>query len=283
MFRVYGSPETTRLTTQNSNDLYDLEKRSIAIIREAKAQFQNMAVLWSTGKDSTCTLWLCRKAFFGKIPFPVIHIDTGYKFPAMYEFRDKLAREWGFNLIVTRNDDAIQRQMSPKQGSLTCCTALKTMGLKLLLAQEKFDALLLSIRRDEHGIRAKERFFSPRDDDFKWDYKNQPAEMWDLYVKPAGDFSHMRVHPILHWTELNVWEYVKQEQIPVNPLYFAINGKRYRSLGCQPCTVPVPSTAQTIDEIVQELSTSTTSERAGRSQDKEKAYMMQKLRALGYM
>ena len=263
--------------------LQDLEKRSIAIIREAKAQFKRLGVLWSTGKDSTTSLWLCKKAFFGRIPFPVIHIDTGYKFREIYKFRDEIAKEWGFNLLVAKNEEAIEKGMSPEKGRFECCTLLKTEALKDLIKREKFDALILSIRRDEHGIRGKERYFSPRDEEFKWDYKNQPAEMWDLYVKPAEDYSHMRVHPILHWTEFEVWQYVKQEGLPVNPLYFAKDGKRYRSLGCQPCTVPIPSSAKTIDEIVEELRTSKISERAGRAQDKEKAYMMQKLRALGYM
>ena len=265
------------------NYLVDLEKKSISMIREAKAQFKKLAVLWSTGKDSTTSLWLCKKAFYGKIPFPVIHIDTGYKFPQIYEFRDKIVKEWDLDLIIAQNEEALKKGMSPKKGRLECCTLLKTEALKDLLRKEKFDALILSIRRDEHGIRAKERYYSPRDEEFKWDYTDQPAELWDLYVKPSEDFSHMRVHPILHWTEVDVWQYVKQEKLPINPLYFAKNGKRYRSLGCMPCTVPVPSKASTIDEIVQELETTTTPERAGRSQDKEKAYMMQKLRALGYM
>jgi len=173
--------------------------------------------------------------------------------------------------------------MSPKKGRLDCCTLLKTEALKNLLHKENYDALILAIRRDEHGIRAKERYYSPRDEEFKWNYADQPAELWDLYVKPSEDFSHMRVHPILHWTELNVWEYVQQENLPVNPLYFAKDGKRYRSLGCMPCTVPIPSGSDTIEKIVQELAISKTPERAGRAQDKEKAYMMQKLRSLGYM
>jgi len=263
--------------------ILDLEKKSISIIREARAQFKKLAVLWSTGKDSTTSLWLCKKAFYGKIPFPVIHIDTGYKFPQIYEFRDKIVEEWHLNLIIAQNEKALKKEMSPKKGRLDCCTLLKTEALKDLLRKEKFDALILSIRRDEHGIRAKERYYSPRDEEFKWNYADQPAELWDLYVKPSEDFSHMRVHPILHWTEVDVWHYVKQEKLPTNPLYFAKNGKRYRSLGCMPCTVPIPSEASTIDDIVQELKTTTTPERAGRSQDKEKAYMMQKLRALGYM
>jgi sulfate adenylyltransferase subunit 2 len=265
------------------NHLQQLEQRSISLLREAKAQFKNMACLWSTGKDSTTVVWLCKKAFFGKIPFPIIHIDTGYKFPEIYEFRDKIAKEWGFNLVVTKNEEALKNGMNPKTGRLDCCTQLKTEALKILLRKEKYDALVLAIRRDEHGIRAKERYFSPRDEEFHWNYADQQAELWDLYVKPSEDFSHMRVHPILHWTELDVWLYVQKEKLPINPLYFAKDGKRYRSLGCMPCTVPVPSNAATINEIVEELKTTTTPERAGRAQDKEKAYMMQKLRSLGYM
>ncbi len=265
------------------NHLSILEKRSISIIREAKAQFSKIAVLWSTGKDSTVALWLCKKAFFGKVPFPVIHIDTGRKFPEMYEFRDRVAREWNLNLIVARNEEAIERGVSPDKGKLACCTALKTETLKNIIKREGFDALILAIRRDEHAIRGKERVFSPRDQDFRWRYVDQPAELWDLYVKPSEDFSHMRVHPILHWTELDVWLYVKRENLPVNPLYFSRDGMRYRSLGCMPCTVPIPSNAGTIDDIIEEIKTSKIPERAGRAQDKEKAYMMQKLRSLGYM
>jgi sulfate adenylyltransferase subunit 2 len=263
--------------------LQDLVKRSISIIREAKAQFKNPAVLWSTGKDSTANIWLCKEAFFGEIPFPVIHIDTGHKFPEIYDFRDRIAKEWNLDLVVAKNEGALRDGVSPEKGRLDCCTELKTEALKSLLRKRQFDALILAIRRDEHGIRAKERYYSPRDEAFKWDYTDQPAELWDLYVKPSQDFSHMRVHPILHWTELDVWRYVKEENLPTNPLYFANNGKRYRSLGCMPCTVPIPSNANTIDKIIQELKTSEIPERAGRAQDKEKAYMMQKLRSLGYM
>ena len=263
--------------------LQQLEQRSISLLREMKAQFKNIACLWSTGKDSTAVVWLCKKAFMGKIPFPIIHIDTGYKFPEIYTFRDKIAEEWGFNLVVAKNEEALKNGMNPKTGRLDCCTLLKTEALKTLLRQEKYDALILAIRRDEHGIRAKERYYSPRDEEFRWNYTDQPAELWDLYVKPSEDFSHMRVHPILHWTELDVWLYVQQEKLPINPLYYAKDGKRYRSLGCMPCTVPIDSNASTIDEIVEELKTSKTPERAGRAQDKEKAYMMQKLRSLGYM
>lgn len=263
--------------------LQELEDKSVHIIREAVNQFKNPAVLWSTGKDSTTTLQLIRKAFFGKIPFPVIHIDTGYKFPEMYKYRDNLAKEWNFKLIVAKNEEAIKNGMGPEKGRFECCTQLKTEALKQFLKKHKFDALILSIRRDEHGIRAKERVFSPRDKDFKWDFKNQPAEVWDMYRGIFEDGQHIRVHPILHWTEFDIWRYVKQEKLPINPLYFARNGKRFRSLGCMPCTHPIDSEADTIDKIVEELRTTKTSERAGRSQDKEKTYMMGKLRALGYM
>ena len=263
--------------------LKSLENRSIYILREAYAEFERPAVLWSTGKDSTTVLHLCRKAFFGKIPFPVIHIDTGRKFREMYEFRDKLAKEWNLNLIIARNEEALKAGMGPEKGKLECCTALKTQALMKCIAEHGFDALILAIRRDEHGVRAKERTYSPRDQHFHWDYREQPLEVWDYFQRATGEGTHTRVHPILHWRELDVWEFIKKERIPVNPLYFAKNGKRYRSLGCEPCTSPIESNAATIDEIVEELRRTKTAERAGRAQDKEKAFMMMKLRALGYM
>ncbi|MCL4435483.1 MAG: sulfate adenylyltransferase subunit 2 [Thaumarchaeota archaeon] len=264
-------------------DLKELENNSIYIIREAYAEFKKPAVLWSTGKDSSAVLWLCRKAFFGKIPFPVIHIDTGYKFKEMYEFRDMIAKEWGMNLIVAQNQTAVKEGVGPKTGKLDCCTSLKTEALKMCVEKYSFDALLLAIRRDEHGIRAKERVFSPRNQSFQWDYRNQPLEMWDKYQSTIEEGFHTRVHPILQWRELDIWEYVMEEGIPVNPLYFSQNGKRYRSLGCEPCTSTINSDAKTIPEIVNELKTTKIAERSGRAQDKEKSFMMQKLRALGYM
>lgn len=272
--------------------LKELENKSIYIIREAYAEFENPAILWSMGKDSTTALALCRKAFFGKIPFPVIHIDTGYKFKQMYEFRDRIAEEWGLDLIIARNKEAMKAGVGPKDGKFECCTALKTEALMKCLDKHGFDALLLAIRRDEHGIRAKERVFSPRDKEFKWNYRDQPLEMWDQYQAQGQSQTetdeiihiHTRVHPILHWRELDVWEYIKREKnIPVNLMYFANDGKRYRSLGCEPCTSPIDSNAKTIDEIVEELRTTKIAERSGRAQDKEKTFMMQKLRALGYM
>ena len=264
-------------------DLSDLENRTIYIVREAYAEFKRPAVLWSTGKDSTTMLWLCRKAFFGKIPFPAIHIDTSYKFRQMYKFRDELAKDWGLELVIARNEEALREEVSPKDGKFECCTRLKTEALRKCLDEHGFDALILAIRRDEHGIRAKERYFSPRDEDFRWDYKDQPLEMWDQFQGLVGEGTHMRVHPILHWRELDVWEYVKREEIPINPMYFAKNGKRYRSLGCEPCTLPIESNATTIEQIVEELRYTKIAERSGRAQDKERVFTMQKLRALGYM
>lgn len=264
-------------------NLKELENKSLYVLREAYAEFKKPAVLWSTGKDSTAALWLCKKAFFGDIPFPVIHIDTGHKFKQMYEFRDNLAREWGLNLIVARNDEALRLGVGPSGGKLECCTTLKTLALKRCVEENGFDALILAIRRDEHGIRAKERYFSPRNADFQWDYKDQPLEMWDQYQAATDVGTHTRVHPILHWRELDVWEYVKQERLPVNPMYFARGHMRYRSLGCEPCTLAVESEASTMDEIIRELEVTKIAERSGRAQDKENAFAMAKLRALGYM
>jgi sulfate adenylyltransferase subunit 2 len=260
-----------------------LENRSIYVIREAYRHYRNIAMLWSIGKDSTTLLWMVRKAFYGKIPFPVLHIDTSYKFPEIYQFRDEYAKKWGLNLIVARNEEALASGMNPVTGKLGCCSALKTDALRQAIGKHQFRALLLGIRRDEHGIRAKERYFSPRDDHFQWDYRNQPLELWDQFKSEAEDHSHLRVHPLLHWREVDVWAYVLREKLPIVNLYLAKDGKRYRSIGCATCCAPVPSNASTVEEIVQELMTTKTAERSGRAQDKESAYTMQKLRALGYM
>jgi sulfate adenylyltransferase subunit 2 len=262
--------------------LDNLESESIYIIREAYKQFKNIAMLWSIGKDSTTLLWLVRKAFYGQIPFPTLHIDTSYKFPEMIKYRDEKSKEWGLKLVVARNEEAIKAGMGPKS-KLACCTALKTEALKQAIDKHGFKALLLGIRRDEHGIRSKERYFSPRNQDFKWDYKNQPTELWDQYKSKQTDEQHIRVHPLLQWTEVDIWEYIKRENIPIIDLYFSKDGKRYRSIGCKCCCGPVDSCAKNVDEVVHELKTTNTSERAGRAQDKESAYMMQKLRSLGYM
>lgn len=258
-------------------DIGKLEERSIFIVREAKLKFKNIGLLWSMGKDSTATLSIARKAFLGKVPFPVIHIDNGIDFPEVYALREKLADEWGLELVVGHTK--IRRVAH----GLPCCGETKTEALKEVLKEHGFDALIVGIRRDEHWIRAKERYFSPRDEKFKWDYKNQPAELWDAYTSKLDTRGHIRVHPMLDWNEVDVWSYVQKERLPVLPLYFSRNGYRYRSVGCTNCTVPLKSGAKNIPEIIRELEGTETDERSGRSQDKEKEYVMQKLRALGYM
>ncbi len=263
--------------------LSELESKSIYIIREAYYKHNNLALLWSMGKDSTVLLWLCRKAFFGKIPFPIIHIDTTHKFPDMYKFRDERAKEWGLKLIVGKNEEALAKRIGPDKGKFECCNSLKTEALKQVIEKEGIQALLLGIRRDEHGIRAKERYFSPRNKEFKWDYKNQGTEMWDQYKEKLKEDQHIRIHPLLHWREVDIWRYIKKENIPIIGLYFAKEGRRYRSIGCVPCCSPMLSDAKNIDQIIKELETTKEAERKGRAQDKEKAYMMQKLRAMGYM
>lgn len=260
-----------------------LENKSIFIIREARQKFKDIALLWSIGKDSTTLLWLIRKAFFGTVPFPVVHIDTAYKFKEIYEFRDRYAKKWNLNLIIAKNEVALGSGVGPRGGKFECCTALKTDALKMVIDKYKFKALYLAIRRDEHGIRAKERIFSPRDGGFNWNYMNQPAELWDHYKATTKMGEHIRVHPLLGWREIDIWEYIKKEKIPIVPLYFAKGGKRYRSIGCQPCCSPIESRADTVDDMIGELRITDISERSGRAQDKERAYTMEKLRALGYM
>ncbi|MCM8800204.1 MAG: sulfate adenylyltransferase subunit CysD, partial [Candidatus Omnitrophica bacterium] len=239
--------------------------------------------LWSVGKDSTTLLWLIRKSFFGKVPFPIIHIDTTYKFKEIYKFRDKMVKEWNLDLIVARNEIAINNGMGPEKSKFNCCMELKTNALKMAIEKYGFLALYLAIRRDEHGIRAKERVFSLRDEDFQWDYKNQPPELWEQYKSILDKGKHIRVHPLLGWREIDIWEYIKKENIPVVSLYFAKERKRYRSIGCACCCIPIDSDADTVDKIIEELKSTKISERSGRAQDKESAFIMQKLRSLGYM
>jgi sulfate adenylyltransferase subunit 2 len=265
-------------------NLAELESRSIYIIREAYWQYRGaLALLWSMGKDSTVLVHLARKAFLGPVPIPVIHIDTTFKFKQIYDFRRRYARKWGLELLVARNDEAL-KSISPAQGRFECCHALKTEALKQIVQARGFKALLVAIRRDEHAIRAKERCFSLRDKEFKWDYGNQPMELWAEHYKTRGNKeSHFRVHPLLGWREIDIWKYIKQEKLPVVSLYLARKGQRYRSIGCECCCQPVASSADSLDKIVSELNVTAVAERSGRVQDKEKAYMMQKLRSLGYM
>lgn len=281
--------------------LNELENRSIFIIREVHSRFKNPALLWSIGKDSTTLLWLCKRAFFGKIPFKVIHIDTTYKFNEIYEFRDKYAKQWNLKLVVAQNREADENQIVPENSKFECCNARKTEALKQIIKQYHFDAIVAGIRRDEHGIRNKERYFSPRDKEFKWNLvKEKKKEKegdspfvamqdiefagWNLFATDFGnDTNHVRIHPLLHWTEREIWEYIQRENIPIVKLYFAKNGKRYRSIGCECCCNPVDSEADTVDKIVEELKITKILERSGRAQDKEDVYTMQKLRSLGYM
>ncbi|MGG7213127.1 sulfate adenylyltransferase subunit CysD [Clostridium nigeriense] len=260
-----------------------LEAQSIYILREAYKKFGKLGMLWSIGKDSTVLLWLARKAFFGYCPFQFIHVDTTYKIPAMIEYRDKIAKELGLNLIVHTNEEAVKSGMGPSKGRLVCCKALKTDALQQVINKYEFEGLILGIRRDEEGSRSKERVFSERNRDSKWDYINQPPELWDQFKTDFPKGNHIRVHPILHWNEIDIWEYIKRENIPLIDLYFSKNGKRYRSLGCAECTGTIDSNASTIDEIINELKATKTSERAGRAQDQEDSYAMQKLRKEGYM
>ncbi len=254
-----------------------LEEKGIYILREARSRFKNVAALWSMGKDSTAMLGLARKAFLGKVPFPVIHIDNGIDFPESYDFRDSLADRWGMELIVSKSE------IRPEMSGFACCGANKTDALKRTMKEYGFDALIVSIRRDEHGIRAKERTFSPRDSKFKWNYKDQPEELWNNYSTKEKGTDHVRVHPLLDFNEIDVWNFIKLNKVPMNPLYFAKDGYRYRSLGCTHCTVPLKSNADTLDKIMAELHHTKVEERSGRQQDKEKAYVMERLRALGYM
>jgi sulfate adenylyltransferase subunit 2 len=277
---------TSQTTTHGFNDqkrLSKLENDSIYILREAYRTLKKPAMLWSMGKDSTVMLWLTRKAFFGKIPFPVCHIDTSFKIPEMIEFRDKMASDWGFDLRISSNREALSEGMNPNKGKLECCTALKTNALKGFLRQTGFRSIFAAIRRDEEGSRGKERIFSPRGEGSVWNYKEQPPELWNAYQTEVEAEVEMRVHPILHWSELDVWLYIREEGIPMLDLYYAKNGKRYRSVGCAPCTSQVVSEAATLDEIIEEIRTTKVGERVGRAQDQADRYAMQKLRARGYM
>jgi len=263
--------------------LDELESQSIFIIREAYAKFKRLGMLWSIGKDSTVLLWLTRKAFLGHCPLPLVHIDTSYKIPEMISYRDRVAKEWGLRLIIGQNKTALANGMNSSLGRLTCCNSLKTEALQNVIQEQNFQAILLGIRRDEEGTRAKERYFSPRTKDFEWNFKDQPPELWSQFQLDYPEHVHIRVHPLLQWSEVDIWKYIERENIPVIDLYFSKNGKRYRSLGCAPCTTPIESQAKTVQEIIRELETTKISERAGRAQDQVDTHAMQKLRVKGYM
>jgi len=265
------------------DSLTTLEQESIYILREAYAKIDRLGMLWSMGKDSTVLLHLTQKAFFGNVPYPVIHIDTSYKIKEMIEFRDRVAREVGFELIIGQNTTALAEGMNHTKGRLVCCTALKTEPLQQVIEQHRFKAIIVGIRRDEEGSRGKERFFSQRSQSSEWDVTDQPPEFWNQYRTEFPPGEHVRVHPILHWTEVDVWRYIEREKIPLIDLYFAKDGRRYRSLGCEPCTGTCDSSARSVSEIVEELLASKVGERAGRAQDQEDSHAMEKLRVKGYM
>jgi sulfate adenylyltransferase subunit 2 len=264
-----------------------LESESIFIMREAFAKFDNMAMLWSIGKDSTAMLWLARKAFFGHVPFPLVHIDTSYKIPSMIEYRDRLVREWNLQLVVGQNKAVLEEGRTYPNGRATrveCCGWLKKDGLQGVIEHYGYTGVIVGVRRDEDATRAKERYFSPRNANMEWNASDQPPEFWNQFKTDFAPGTHIRIHPLLHWTELNVWEYIQREKIPVIPLYFDDGtGHRYRSLGCAPCTFPIESTARTVDDIVIELRATKVPERAGRAQDQESEDAFEKLRRDGYM
>jgi sulfate adenylyltransferase subunit 2 len=261
--------------------LDELEAESVYVLREAFAKLERPAILWSLGKDSNVVLWLARKAFFGHVPFPVMHVDTGKKFKEMYAFRDHYAKEWGLNFI--REECPPVEMTDPTLPPAARSAARKTLGLKAALAKYQFTGLVAGIRRDEEAIRAKERYFSPRSEDGSWNLKDQPPEVFEQYMTTFPPGVHVRIHPLLHWTELDIWRYTKRENIPAIELYFAKNGMRYRSLGDEDITKPVPSNASTIDEIIAELETTKVAERSGRAMDHEAEDSFERLRASGYL
>ena len=261
--------------------LDELEAQSIFIFREAFARMKNIALLWSLGKDSNVMIWLARKAFFGRVPFPAMHVDTGKKFAEMYEFRARYARKWSLDLIIEDCPpiDSIDPTLPPAARS----AARKTEGLKGALAKHGFDGLITGIRRDEEPTRAKERVFSPRGAEGLWDVRDQPPEFWNHFNASPPPGAHLRIHPILHWTEIDIWAYTRREGIPIIPLYLSHNGKRYRSLGDADITFPVVSDARSIDEIIDELRDTKVPERSGRAMDHESEDAFERLRTAGYL
>ncbi|MCB9211616.1 MAG: sulfate adenylyltransferase subunit 2 [Ignavibacteriales bacterium] len=288
----------------------ELENKSVHIFREAYANFKNMCMLWSIGKDSTVLLWLARKAFYGHVPFPLVHIDTAYKIPEMIEYRDRLAKEWNLNMVYGQNEKALEEKRTYPDGNvdrIQCCKNLKTDALRNTLSgkwkryrlnhktgkyeidknTEPYTGVIVGARADEEGSRSKERYFSPRDIESHWDVGDQPPEFWNQFKTDFAPGTHLRIHPLLDWTELNIWEYIERENIPTVSLYYDQgDGKRYRSLGCYPCTSPIHSTSQNVGEIIKELKSGAlknVAERSGREQDKEDGGGLETLRRGGYM
>lgn len=292
--------------------LKQLESESIHIIREVAAEFKKPVMLYSIGKDSGVMVRLAQKAFCpGKIPFPLMHIDTGYKFPEMITFRDKLVKDIGAKLIVERNEEWIGKGTHPsKMGTDKCCAKLKTQGLLDALKKHEFDAAFGGARREEEKSRAKERVFSFRDAFGQWNPKDQRPELWNIYNCHINEGESIRVFPLSNWTEQDIWNYLKVEKIPVVPIYHAherevverkgllvpYNGStilqsgekvkkmrcRFRSLGCMPCTGAVKSSASTLDEIISELEFAKKSERENRIIDHGSDSSMEDKKKEGY-
>ncbi len=293
--------------------LKQLEAESIHIIREVVAEFENPVMLYSIGKDSSVMLHLARKAFYpAPLPFPLMHIDTTWKFKEMIEFRGQMAQEHGFELLVYTNPEGVERGMSPfKHGSALYTDVMKTEGLKQALDKYKFDAAFGGARRDEEKSRAKERIFSFRTNTHRWDPKNQRPELWNLYNARVNPGESIRAFPLSNWTELDIWQYIYLEKIPIVPLYYSkerpvlerdgmlimadddrlellpgekieIKSVRFRTLGCYPLTGAVESTAATLPEIIQEMLLTKTSERQGRLIDHDQAGSMEKKKQEGY-
>lgn len=290
-----------------------LEAESIHIMREVAAEFDNPVMLYSVGKDSSVLLHLARKAFYpGKIPFPLMHVDTNWKFKEMIQFRDQMAEKYGFDLIVHKNPEGMAMGISPfVHGSAKHTDIMKTQGLKQALDMHGFDAAFGGARRDEEKSRAKERVYSFRDKNHRWDPKNQRPELWNVYNSKVDKGESIRVFPLSNWTELDIWQYIYLEGIEIPSLYFAkerpvverdgtlimvddermelekgeeVQQKmvRFRTLGCYPLTGAVESVAQTLPEIIQEMLLCTTSERQGRVIDNDSAGSMEKKKMEGY-
>jgi sulfate adenylyltransferase subunit 2 len=289
-----------------------LEAQSIFILREAAAEFAHPVMLYSIGKDSSCMLRLAQKAFYpGKIPFPLLHVDTSYKFPEMIEFRDWYARHVGAELIVHKNQKALDEGANPYTlGTQKCCGLLKTRSLLDALAEGGFDAAFGGARRDEEKSRAKERVYSFRDALGQWDPKSQRPELWSLYNGRHHKGESIRVFPLSDWTELDVWLYIQEERIPIVPLYFAkerevvVRGNslilpqtgvhllpgegtqmlkcRMRSLGCVPCTGAIRSDADTVPKIIEEMISFRRSERENRVIDHDEEGSMEIKKREGY-
>ncbi len=293
--------------------LRQLEAESIHIIREVAASFDNPVMLYSVGKDSSVMLHLARKAFFpGKPPFPLMHVDTTWKFREMIEFRDKMAAEVGMDLIVHVNQDGVDMDIDPfVHGSKKHTDVMKTQGLKQALDKYKFDAAFGGARRDEEKSRAKERVFSFRDQNHRWDPKNQRPELWNVFNTRIDKGESIRVFPLSNWTELDIWQYIYMENIEIVPLYYSakrpvverdgmqimvddqrlplnegetpeMKSVRFRTLGCYPLTGAVESEAATLPEIIQEMLLTTTSERQGRAIDHDGAGSMEQKKMEGY-